>query len=42
MSNYWTPAENMGKAFVNGEITHDNAAEKTEALNESMNTSVVD
>ena len=30
MSNYWSPAENMGKALVAGEITADNAAEKTE------------
>ena len=39
MGNYWTPAENMGKAIVNGEVTHDNAAEKTEAFNTAMNTS---
>lgn len=42
MGNYWLPAENMGKAFVNKEITHENAAEKTEALNETLNTSVVE
>ncbi len=42
MGNYWLPAENMGKAFVNGEVTHDNAAEKTEALNDSLNSSVVE
>lgn len=42
MGNYWTPAENMGKSFINGEVTHDNAAEKTESLNTSLNTSVVD
>lgn len=42
MGNYWTPAENMGRAFVNKEVTHANAAEKTEALNDSLNTSVVE
>lgn len=39
MSNYWTPAENMGKAIVNGEVTHDNAADQTEKFNTAMNTS---
>ncbi len=39
MDNYWTPAENMGRAIINKEVTHDNAAEKTEAFNTSMNTS---
>lgn len=39
MSNYWTPAENMGKALVNGEVTHDNAADQTAKLNTAMNTS---
>ena len=38
MGNYWTPAENMGKALVAGEITHDNAAEKTADMNTAMNT----
>ena len=40
MSNYWSPAENMGKALVAGEITADNAAEKTEDMNTAMNTDV--
>ncbi|WP_374724712.1 extracellular solute-binding protein [Corynebacterium felinum] len=31
MSEFWEPAENFGKAIVNGEVTEDNAAEKTEA-----------
>ncbi len=39
MSNYWTPAENMGKAIVNSEVTHDNAADQTEKFNTAMNTS---
>ena len=38
MGNYWSPAENMGKALVAGKITADNAAEKTEAMNTAMNT----
>ncbi len=42
MGLYWTPAENFGKALVNGEVTLDNAAEMTEQLNTSMNTSVVE
>lgn len=40
MGNYWSPAENMGKALVAGEITHDNAADKTEEMNTAMNTDV--
>lgn len=42
MGNYWSPAENMGKAIVAGDITHDNAAEKTEAMNTAMNTDVAE
>ena len=38
MGNYWLPAENMGKNILAGEITHDNAAEKTEEMNTAMNT----
>lgn len=38
MNNYWSPAENMGKAIAAGEITHDNAATKTEEMNTAMNT----
>ncbi len=41
MGNYWTPAESMGKELVAGTVTHDNAAEKTEEMNTSMNTSAV-
>ena len=41
MGNYWTPAESMGKELVSGTVTHDNAADKTEAMNTSMNTSAV-
>ena len=39
MANYWTPSENMGKAIVSGEVTIDNAAEKTEAYNQALNNS---
>lgn len=42
MGNYWTPAENFGKSIVNGEVTHDNAADMTEEFNTSMNTSAVE
>ena len=41
MGNYWSPAESMGKELVAGTVTHDNAAEKTESMNTSMNTSAV-
>ena len=41
MGNYWTPAESMGKELVAGTVTHDNAADKTESMNTSMNTSAV-
>ena len=41
MGNYWGPAESMGKELVSGSVTHANAAEKTEAMNDSMNTSAV-
>lgn len=38
MTAYWAPAEAMGKALVNGEVTVQNAAEKTEAFNKSLNS----
>ena len=41
MSNYWTPAESMGKELVGRKVTHENAAQKTEAMNVAMNSSVV-
>ena len=41
MGNYWTPAESMGKELVAHTVTHDNAAEKTESMNTSMNTAAV-
>lgn len=42
MGNYWTPSDNFGKSLRNGEVTHENAAEATEAWNHNMNTSVVE
>ncbi len=42
MSQYWTPAESMGQELVAGSVTADNAAEKTEAMNEAMNSSSVE
>lgn len=38
MNNCWTPVENMGKGIRNGSVTHDNAAEQTEAMDEAMNS----
>ena len=41
MGHYWGPAESMGKELVAGAVTHANAAEKTETMNTSMNSSAV-
>ncbi len=41
MGLYWGPAESMGKEINAGTVTHDNAAEKTESMNESMNNEAV-
>ena len=41
MNNFWTPAENFGKSIVNGEVTLDNAADKTTAFNNAINTAGV-
>ena len=38
MNNCWTPVENMGKGIRNGTVTHENAAEQTEAMNDAMNS----
>ena len=38
MNNCWTPVENMGKGIRNGSITHDNAAEQAEEMNDAMNS----
>ena len=37
MGNWWTPAGNMGTELNAGDVTHDNAAEKTEAFNNAVN-----
>ncbi len=41
MSFFWTPAESMGNELRDGTVTHDNAAEKTEAFHAASNTSGV-
>lgn len=38
MNNCWVPVENMGKAIRNKTVTHENAKEQTEAMNEAMNS----
>lgn len=38
MNNCWTPVENMGKGIRNGSVTHENAQEQTEQMNEAMNS----
>lgn len=38
MNNCWTPVENLGKAIRNKSVTHENAKEQTEAMNEAMNS----
>lgn len=37
MSNYWSPAENMGKQITSDGCTHDNAEEKTVEMNTAFN-----
>ena len=41
MGQYWGPAASMGEEIVAGTVTHDNAAEKTEAMNDTMNSTGV-
>lgn len=41
-SYFWTPAESMGLEIRDGVVTHENAAEKTEAFNTAANSSGVD
>lgn len=38
MANCWTPVENMGKGIRNKTVTHDNAKEQTQAMNDAMNS----
>ena len=39
MNSYWGAAESMAKAIVNGEVTAENAAAKTEEFNNALNNS---
>ena len=41
MGYFWTPAESFGTELRDGVITHENAREKTYALNSAVNTSGV-
>lgn len=36
MNAYWTPAETMGKEIIQGDVTADNAAEKTNSMVEGI------
>ncbi|SET62472.1 extracellular solute-binding protein [[Clostridium] polysaccharolyticum] len=36
MNSYWTPAETMGKEIVQGDVTKENAAEKTELMTKGI------
>ena len=36
MGNYWDPAASFGKALLSGDVTADNAVDKTEAWNTSL------
>lgn len=42
MNDYWTPAADFAKAIINGEVTLDNAEQKTADYNNSVNTSLAD
>ena len=39
MNAYWGAAESMANAIYNGEVTHDNAEQKTADFNTSLNDS---
>ena len=41
MVNFWTPVDSMGMELVAGSVTHENAAEKTEAMNKAVNSKVI-
>lgn len=41
MGLYWGPAGSMGEELVAKTVTHENAAEKTEAMNKAMNEAAV-
>ncbi|MDR2043760.1 MAG: extracellular solute-binding protein [Clostridium sp.] len=42
MNDYWSPAENFGNALLNKEVTKANAAEMTEQLNTTLNSSGIE
>ena len=42
MSRYWDPASAMANELIDKKVTEANAAEKTEAMNKSMNESVIE
>ncbi|MDE7211962.1 MAG: extracellular solute-binding protein [Lachnospiraceae bacterium] len=37
MGSYWDAATNMANGIINGDVTHDNAAEMTDSMNAAMN-----
>lgn len=37
MDNFWSPAEAMGKSIIQGDVTLDNADEKTKAMGADQN-----
>lgn len=41
MNNYWTPAENFGNAIANGEVTAENAEQRTEEFNKQLNEGAI-
>lgn len=41
MDSWWDAATNFAKAIISGEVTDANAAEKTAAFNETINSSIV-
>ena len=42
MGNYWDPATALANEIINGQVTADNAAEKTDAANATMNGNAVE
>lgn len=38
MSNWWSPAESMGKEIKNGTVTKDNSVEKTKQMGDAIST----
>ena len=42
MSNFWTPAENLGNELLEKKVTHENAAQYAEDFNKQINSSALD